>query len=306
MNISETTICPNCRKQTLIFVDYRQGTSVCRECGRVIEDTIIDFTEEIRQFSSETGSEGKSSRLNGGFRNDKAADGGLSLKVSGSTSTVAKMAQRMGVTSEEISTVKSYKLIQQWGSLLGITLKFQRRANEEFNKLVAQKDGLQGYSVESLTAAILYIVCKKCDRPLLPKQISDVTGVSVEDINRDYKHTNQVLGNTSTYIDGCKYSSMLCQDLEANPIVSSAALKIAEKIQESGLLDGKSPRTISAVAVLIAMKLTPNSNITWKKLLEKAHVTEGTIKRGFQIVESHLQDIVPEWENRLPLEKACI
>jgi len=304
MNTSDS-LCPNCRKYTHIFVDYRQGTSVCTECGRVIEDTIIDFSEEIRQFSSENGSEGKTSRLNGGFRNDRAVDGGLRLGVSGSTSTVGKMAQRLGVPSEEISLITAYKLIQQWGGLLGITPKFQRRANEEFSKLKAQKDNLKGYSVESLTAAILYLVCKDCERPLLAKKISDVTGVDVEDIKRDYKHANQCLDN-KTYTDGGKYSTGLCQDLGANKIVSSAALQIAEKIKELGLLDGKNPHTTSAVAVFIAIKLTPNSNLTWNDLVEKAQVKAVTIKSGFKTVESRLEEIVPEWENRLPLENARI
>jgi len=299
------TYCPNCLKVTRIVTEFRQGTSLCSECGRVIEDRIIDFTEETRKFSNENGSENNRSRLNGGFRNDNVADGGLSLSISGSTSTIGRMAERLGVTSQDTSIVKANRLIREWASLLNITPKFQRRAQEQFGKLVAQVDNLKGYGIEGLTAAVLYIVCKDLERPFHAKQIADVSGVCAEELKRGYKHAKKYI-EAGDYVDGSKYSMMLCKSIGVNQTVSWASVKIAEKIRETGLLEGKNPQTCAAVAVFVAMKLTADSKTTWKELVEKAGVSEATIKKAIKIVEFRLNDIVPEWENRLPLEKARI
>jgi len=299
------TYCPNCLKVTRIVTEFRQGTSLCSECGRVIEDRIIDFTEETRKFSNENGSENNRSRLNGGFRNDNVADGGLSLSISGSTSTLGRMAERLGVTSQEASLVKANRLIKEWAGLLNITSKFQRRAQEQFSKLVAQVDNLKGYGIEGLSAAVLYIVCKDLERPFQAKQIADVSGVRAEELKRGYKHAKKYI-EVGSYVDECKYTHILCKSIGANQTVSWASLKISEKIKEIGLLEGKNPKTCAAVAVFVAMKLTADSKTTFKELVEKAGVSEATIKKAIKVVDSSLKEIVPEWENRLPLENARI
>jgi len=299
-----TFYCPNCRKEmnvASLTTDFRQGTTLCKLCGVVIEDRIIDFTEEIRKFSSEGGSEKNLSRLNGGFRNDNVADGGLSLAVSGSSSTVGRMAQRLGVTSEEQSKVKAYKLIREWGNLLGVLPVFQSRAHEGFNKMVAQMGNLKGHSVECLSAAVLYIVCKGCETPLSAQKVSETCNINSQDLKRGYKHAKgYVKVDGAPVPEEFKHCRALCRALE---VTSLAALSVAKKIKELGLLDGKNPHTCAAVAVSLSMEFQPGSSM-WKDLVKKAKVRESTIKKGLKTVEPHLNKILPNTEHNLPLGKA--
>ena len=305
-----TFYCSNCHKEmniSCLKTDFRQGTSLCGLCGMVIEDRIIDFTEEIRKFSNERGCEKNLSRLNGGFRNDNLADGGLSLAVSGATSTIGRMAQRLGVTSAEQSKVKAHKLIREWGNLLGILPMLQSRAREGFDKMFAQMDHLKGYSVEHLTAAILLIVCKGSDVPISPRKVSETCGVSEKDLKRGYKHAKdyvkvEVDAPVAPVADEIKYCRALCL---AFGVASLKASKVAEKIKELGLLDGRDPRTCAAVAVSLAFELQPGSSPMWKDLVENSPKTESTIKNGLKIVKPRLNEILSGTKNNLPSEKAA-
>ena len=46
--------CPECGGINL-FWNREKGEIICRECGLVIEDKMVDFTQEWREFDSDEG-----------------------------------------------------------------------------------------------------------------------------------------------------------------------------------------------------------------------------------------------------------
>ena len=44
--------CPECASKN-IFHDVEKGETICRDCGLVIEDRMVDFSREWRSFEDE-------------------------------------------------------------------------------------------------------------------------------------------------------------------------------------------------------------------------------------------------------------
>ena len=53
--------CPECREDTQILIDERQGAVICRNCGLVLQNDVIDESQEWRSFS-DSAADGKSDK----------------------------------------------------------------------------------------------------------------------------------------------------------------------------------------------------------------------------------------------------
>jgi len=300
MDLSDN-YCSHCKKYTLLITNQREGTIECSVCGLVIEDHLIDETDEIRRFSKENDSGADRSR-SGGIRNDLLADGGLSLSVIGSSNkinTVSTMSTRMG--AEDRSFLKGRKLISQWGSLLNIQKVILSKAEQQLSKIESSSKSFKGRSIESIVAAILFVSSRMASIPLKPHDIENVTGVSLKDIKSAYKFVKKHVDYIS-HMDPPKYCSNFCSKLNLPTEISSMAYKIAENIKHKGLLDGRNPRTIAATAIYMAIQLNSNVNCTLQSISEQSKIAENTIKNSYKDIVSFRQDLVPDLKGKTAIE----
>jgi len=294
MDLSDN-YCPHCKKYTFLITNTREGTIECSVCGLVIEDHLIDETEEIRRFSKESDSGADRSRT-GGIRNDSLADGGLSLSVLGNasnrmTSDIMAMTNRMG--SEDRSFLRGRKLISQWGSLLNLQKSILTKAEEQFLRVEKNSKSFKGRSIESIVAAVLYVASRISSIPLKPHDIENATGVSIKDIKSAYRAVKEHMAYIPP-LDPPRYCSNFCAKLGLPPEVSSTAYKIAENIKNKRLLDGRNPRTIAATAIHMAVQQNPNVTCSLQSISEHSKIAENTIKNSYKDILPFRQDLLPD------------
>jgi len=125
--------------------------------------------------------------------------------------------------------------------------------------------------------------------------------VNIKDIKGAYKAVKE-LADYIPPLDPPRYCSTFCKKLGMDPEVSAAAINIAQNIKEQRLQDGKNPRTIASASIYIATQLTKDCNTNLKDISGVSKIAENTIKNSYKEVLSRKNDIIPEWQGRLPID----
>jgi len=94
--------------------------------------------------------------------------------------------------------------------------------------------------------------------------------------------------------------------MNLNEELISSAKEAVNRIQCRNLLDGKNPRTIAAVAIHYVTALTVGSEKSLKEIANVANIKENTIKLAYNLLFCFRYDIIPEFQDRLPISKLAI
>src|SRR3989338_2929356 len=155
--------CPECGSINM-FWNKEKGEIVCRDCGLVIEDKMVDFTQEWREFDS---SESESRRRTGAPMTFTQYDQGLGTEV-GQKSDLFKLDGgdrnkffRLRKWQYRISTAIERNLKLALAELKRVSsfLKLPKSVEEEAARiytLAVQRGLVRGRSMESVVAGALY------------------------------------------------------------------------------------------------------------------------------------------------------
>ncbi|MBT5342827.1 hypothetical protein HOL59_04530, partial [Candidatus Woesearchaeota archaeon] len=160
--------CPECASKN-IFRDTNKGETICRDCGLVIEDRMVDFGQEWREFDDDS----RSKRRAGAPTSQTQFDQGLGTEV-GSTSDFYKLSSdrerdrffRLRKWNIRISTAIERNLKVALAELKRVSsfLKLPKSVEEEAARIyrqAVQKGLVRGRSMESVVAGALYAACRR-------------------------------------------------------------------------------------------------------------------------------------------------
>src|SRR3989338_2853720 len=164
--------CPECGGVNLWF-NTEKGEVVCRECGLVVEDKLVDFDQEWRELDSEaaarkrrTGAPMSYTQFDQGLGTDVGRKGdlyALGIKDKNKFFRLRKWQQRISTAIE-----RNLKLALAELKRVSSFLKLPRSVEEEASRvytLAVQKGLVRGRSMESVVAGALYAACRRHDVP---------------------------------------------------------------------------------------------------------------------------------------------
>mmetsp|Transcript_35380 Transcript_35380/g.31847 ORF Transcript_35380/g.31847 Transcript_35380/m.31847 type:complete len:163 (+) Transcript_35380:334-822(+) len=161
------------------------------------------------------------------------------------------MASRINHSDDSKSLHKGNRLIDEWGNSLSLKGNSLNKAKLQFAKIESGKKNLKGRSVESIVAAIIYVVTRQDNIPIKPHDIESATHVDIKEIKSAYKAIKEYVEHIPP-LDAPRYCQNFCNKLKLPNDVSKAAFEIASNIKEKRYLDSKNPRTAAAVAIYMA------------------------------------------------------
>jgi transcription initiation factor TFIIB len=143
---------------------------------------------------------------------------------------------------------------------------------------------VKGKSVISISAAVVYMACKKCDvvrsleeilrEVVIPRDVKSKTKLA----SRYYRTLVMELGtNTVPVVTMDKYISKIANMTNIDTRVERLSLEIAEKTKDRNLADGKAPNGIAAAYLYIASILLGQS-VLQRDISSVSGVTEVTIR----------------------------
>ncbi|MHA1785407.1 MAG: transcription initiation factor IIB [Candidatus Helarchaeota archaeon] len=265
--------------------DQNRAEIICRNCGLVLSDHLIDYRKERRSFSSE---ERNLREHTGSPLTNLLPDLGLSTKIDNTNNLSAKNKQKF-------DRLKKWQNRQTWHQKnLSIAMNEIRRlcsqlrlpeyVNESSATLyrkIYKKDLLKGRSIKSMVAAAIYIVCRRNNVPISLKSITNLSLESEKTIRKAYRTVLQELDIKVNSIDATSLISRIGGELGISNQIEKRARAIVEKAKKNNSLIGKDPKGIAAAAIYISC-LESGKRKSQTSIAKAANVTEVTLRNRYK------------------------
>jgi len=299
--MEEKPKCPSCESKKT-EKDHEKGEVICKKCGLVLTDTVIDEGPEWRAFTSE---EREKKQRTGSALNHSRIDKNLSTEIDqfnrDARGTKLKMETRNRIGGLRrwhkkliYTDSKARNLSVALGQLKRMisSLRLPRSVQEETAKLyreVLDKGLVKGRVIEEVLVATLYIVCRKRGIPRTLKELSEYagSGASEKAIGRTYRMLKEEMDIDVPLPDPVEFVPKYGAKLDLSGTVQERAKRILKKAREQKLISGKGPTGAAAAALYLSAKIEGEKK-TQKEVSEAANVTEVTIRNRYRELKENI------------------
>ncbi len=297
--VNTDSTCPTCGKW--LIGDYYKGEVICPSCGFVVSEQAEDRGPEWKAIDPED----KAKRVRvGSPRTVALHDFGLSTEIG------REMKDSQGRYLDRGARSQYYKL-QKWQrrvrttpaerSLSGVLAKIAEVSNAlnlpknvletaaQIYRNSARLKVARSKSIIGMTAASVYLACRKCGVSRSLKEISRASHIDKRTVAKYYR---LVLKEVETeYIPPpsiWKYISKLSNIAKIDPKVERLALHLARKTDDSTISSGKAPAGLAAAYVYMSSVML-GVHIPQREIADVAEVSEVTIRnRCREILENYV------------------
>ncbi len=279
--------CPECGGINLIL-NKEKGEVICKDCGLVIEEKLVDFGPEWRDFEDGDGS----GRRTGAPMTYTKFDRGLSTDIGQKGDIYALAGKgrnkffRLRKWQYRISTAieRNLKLALAELKRVASYLKLPKSVEEESSRIytmAVQRGLVRGRSMESVVAGALYAACRRHEVPRTLDELSEASGIDKKEIGRTYRFVTRELGIRILPSNPIDYIPRFASALKLSAETQSKAVEILEKAQKAELTSGRGPTGIAAASLYVAALLN-NEKRTQREVADIAGVTEVTIRNRYK------------------------
>ncbi len=302
--IEETIKCPECGS-THLSRDHSRAELVCKNCGLVIDEDLIDYGPEWRAFDSDqrekrarTGApmtytihdKGLSTMIS--WKNRDSYGKSIPTRNRAQLYRLRKWQRRIRISnSTERNLVLALSALDRMASGMGLPRTIRETAAMIYRKAVL-KNLIRGRSIEGVTAASLYAACRQCNVPRTLDEISNTAHISRKEIGRTYRYITRELGLKLMPTSPQDYIPRFCSELKLSADVQAKTLEILQEATRRELTSGRGPTGIAAASIYIASVLCGERR-TQREVAETAGVTEVTIRNRYKELSEKLDiDII--------------
>lgn len=280
--------CPECGSVNL-FLNREKGEIVCKDCGLVVEEKMVDFGQEWHESEPE---DAEKKRRTGAPMTYTQFDRGLGTEIGqkgdiyGLKDKSRNKFMRLRKWQYKISTAieRNLKLALAELKRVASFLKLPSSVEEEAARiytLAVQRGLVRGRSMESVVAGSLYAACRRHEVPRTLDELSEASGIDKKEIGRTYRFVTRELGITILPSNPVDYIARFSSSLKLSPETQSRAIKILEKAQSQELTSGRGPTGIAAAALYVSA-LIHGEKRTQREVADVAGVTEVTIRNRYK------------------------
>jgi transcription initiation factor TFIIB len=291
--IEEIDQCPECGSNHL-SKDYSRAELVCRNCGFVLDENMIDQGPEWRAFDSEqrekrarTGApmtytihdKGLSTMI--GWKNRDSYGKSIPTRNRAQIYRLRKWARRIRISNAtEKSLAIAFSELDRMASSIGLPRTVRETAAMIYRK-AALKKLVRGRSVEGVITAALYAACRQCHVPRTLDEISRIAHISKKEIGRTYRYVSRELGLKLLPTSPEDYISRFCSELKLSGDVRAKTVEILQEAARRELTSGRGPTGMAAASLYIASVLCGERR-TQREVANVAGVTEVTIRNRYK------------------------
>jgi transcription initiation factor TFIIB len=285
--------CPECGSDKVIR-DYDAGEIVCMDCGYVVATKLADRGPEWRAFDDEQ--RAKRTRV-GAPMTYTIHDKGLSTMIDwhdrdiygkrlspGQKAQVyrlRKWQRRIRVSdATERNIAFALSEISKISNGLSLPKNIVETASVIYRKAVKERL-IRGRSIQGVTAASIYVACRKCGLPRTLEEIAQASNLNKKEVGRSYRFLVKELNYFIPPLKPSQCITKFSNQLTMPGIVEEIAHKILSTAKELKLTSGRGPTGIAAAASYIASVLTGERK-TQREIAEIAQVTEVTIRNRYK------------------------
>jgi len=287
--------CPECGS-TDIYEDENRGEMICSKCGAVLNEDMIDTTQEWRAFDSEQMS--RRSRT-GAPLTYRRHDKGLTTEIGRGVTELFKVpAKKRGqyfrlrkwqkrlITSKDRNLSFALGELERLISFLGLPKTLHEEVSELYEKAL-QKGLVRGRSIESIIAALVYALSREYKTPRTLAEIAQASGIPKRELGRTYRYISRRLKIRIVPATAESYIPRFTSLLKLKDSTEVKAIQILRKVMEKEVISGKGPCGCAAAAIYIASVLNGERR-TQREIADVVGVTEVTIRNRYKEIAQAL------------------
>ncbi|CAG8508551.1 5193_t:CDS:1 [Acaulospora morrowiae] len=293
-------ICPDCKNPNpKIIEEYASGDMVCGECGLVLGGRIIDMRSEWRTFNSDE-NEKDPSRV--GAASDPTDASALDTVISwkGNTDNNALSRAHFKATVNKETACLKYALQEIETICHAMDLSPELiETTKQLYKRSAEEKVLRGKNKLVIHAACIYLACRTMNVGRTLKEIIAVTQVSKGHLSRAIKMLVSTFDLNLKQMTSEDLMARFCNRLNIPQDVTGICIKVSQRIEQLGLLTGRTQNTVAAAVILFVTGMLKR-NMLIDKIADVSGMATPSIKGVARIIEGEkekLQDLFNEVES---------
>jgi len=292
-HIEELSLCPECKSNRL-SKDAVRAEVVCKDCGFVIDEDLLDYGPDWRAYDAEQ----KNKRAHTGAPTtpllpDKGLLTTIGWKDKDSFGHVIPSKNRAQIyrlrkwqkriragknTQRNLS--QALITLNQISSAMTLPRDIRETAAMIYKKML-EKDLVRGRSIQGVAAAAIYAACRQLKIPRSLDEISEASAISRKEIGRNYLCISRGLRLKILPATPNDYISRFSNDLNLTGKTKLKALEILRTAEEKKILNGRAPIGIAAAVIYISSVLCAERK-SQKQIAEVSNVTEVTIRNRYK------------------------
>jgi transcription initiation factor TFIIB len=281
-----SNVCPECGGPIISILE--RGESVCGQCGLIIDERNVDFSQS-----------GKRSFTNQERREREQRGAPVSILMPDiSLSTVI---DKKKIINPDLKRAAKWNTRITWEkrNILIATTELKRIASNldlpEYIKKEAmrfyleafKKKLLRGRSINGMVAAALYLACRKKRIPRTLQEILDQSDVDDKEVKRCYRTLVRELKVKSPVTNPISLIPRYIVDLNLDSELERLSINILKKYIANFSISGKDPKGLCAGAIYLACKIK-NKNYTQQQIADSIDVTEVTLRSRYKEIAKKL------------------
>lgn len=288
-------VCPSC-KSDKFYEDENKAEIICAKCGMVMEEGMIDTTQDWRAFDQDQQS--KRSRT-GAPLTYKRHDKGLTTEIGKSVTELFKVPakrrsqyfrlrkwQKRLLTSKDRNLSFALGELERLVSFLGLPKTLHEEVAELYEKAL-QKGLIRGRSIESIIASLVYSLAREYKSPRTLAEIAQASGIPKRELGRTYRYISRKLAMKILPATAESYIPRFASMLKLKDKTEVRAIKILNAAMKKDVVSGKGPCGCAAAAIYIASVLE-NERKTQREVADVVGVTEVTIRNRYKEIAQAL------------------
>jgi len=267
-----------------LFWNKDKGEVICRSCGYVIEDKMVDFGQDWRDFD-DSGSQSKSrvgapvTYLQPGLSTEVGSKADLSKIRNKSKFYRLRLWQKRTANSIEQNLNHALSELKKISSYLKLNAHVEEEAARIYTQAL-QKGLIKGRGVERMIAGAIFAACKIFESPKTLHEISESSSIDEKDVVKSYKFLIRMLSIKIMPVNPISFVAKFGSELNLSQKTQTKAVNYIERAMKKGITSGKSPNSIAAASLYVA-SLVNKEKRTQLKFAETAKITEVTLRNRF-------------------------
>jgi transcription initiation factor TFIIB len=317
-NLNIHLICKDCKEDPPNIVEeWKEGILVCGSCGLVFQENIIDTRSEWRSFQNDDQGSDDPSRV--GEATNPLLDGQLSSEIAfvGGNNMNRDLHRAQNRSNEDKNNkalTEGYRQIQAYCETISLPTPVTNLAKMLYKRTLESKT-FRGKSDSAIMAGCIFIACRQHKVPRTFKEITNLTRVPKKEIGRVFKQLEEFFkkGKIQVSANGTASTSAPAMEgyvttnstspkelcgrfgniLGLSQPISIIAGECADLLLSRGMLAGRSPLSVAAVALFIIsnfMGITKSA----KEVGNACAVSDGTIRTAWRKIYDARMDLIQE------------
>ena len=298
--------CSVCKSTNETITDPESGEIICRNCGTVIVDNILESGPEWRiaqggKDRSRTGMPTSLSRHDMGLatiigRTNKDASGrGLDSSVRSTMERLRTWDLRIQVYSPSDRNLRhAFGVLERVKDKLGLSEPVIEKTAYIYRK--AQERGLvRGRTITAVLGAAIYIACREMGISRTLNDIAMLTNLRRKELARTFRLLLLELDLKVPVVDPLKCIAKVANKTKLSERTKRQAMEIMTSVTNSGISAGKDPMGLAGSVLYLSSKNSGEA-ITQIDIANAAGVTEVTIRNRFRDLKGKI-DFPQPWKN---------